>query len=75
MKWGWWTEIFHKEQYNFKPEDVVILTDDAEDPRLQPTRENMLNAMRWLVYEAQPHDSLFFHCTFCEALSCDALCV
>ncbi|KAH8925350.1 peptidase C14 [Atractiella rhizophila] len=27
----------------------------------QPTKENMINAMRWLVSNAQPNDSLFFH--------------
>ncbi|KAG6328631.1 hypothetical protein ID866_10458 [Astraeus odoratus] len=26
-----------------------------------PTRRNILDAMRWLVRDAQPHDSLFFH--------------
>lgn len=29
--------------------------------RQQPTRQNILEAMRWLVAGAQPNDSLFFH--------------
>jgi hypothetical protein len=28
---------------------------------LQPTRRNILNALGWLVSDAQPGDSLFFH--------------
>ncbi|EGO24172.1 hypothetical protein SERLADRAFT_388948 [Serpula lacrymans var. lacrymans S7.9] len=40
---------------------MVMLTDDARDPRQMPTRDNMLKAMEWLVRGAQPHDSLFFH--------------
>lgn len=26
-----------------------------------PTRHNVVESMRWLVYGAQPNDSLFFH--------------
>ncbi|KAJ3519020.1 hypothetical protein NM688_g9362 [Phlebia brevispora] len=48
--------------HNYKSHDVVMLTDDATDPRLLPTRQNILNAMHWLVHNAHPHDSLFFHC-------------
>ncbi|KAF9567401.1 hypothetical protein CPC08DRAFT_814269 [Agrocybe pediades] len=47
--------------YGYKQEDMVILTDDATDPRKMPTRENMLQAMQWLVRGAQPNDALFFH--------------
>ena len=46
----------------YKDEDMVILTDDSPDPRKQPTRVNVLDAMHWLVRGARPHDSLFFHC-------------
>jgi hypothetical protein len=48
--------------HHFKKTDIVLLTDDVENPRAHPTRKNMLGAMRWLVQEAQPDDSLFFHC-------------
>ena len=40
---------------------MVILTDDQQDPRSVPTKENIIRAMQWLVSEAQPNDSLFFH--------------
>ena len=48
----------------YKDEDMVILTDDSPDPRKQPTRANVLDAMHWLVRGARPHDSLFFHCAW-----------
>jgi len=47
--------------YNYHPNDIVYLTDDERDARSQPTRKNILNAMRWLVKGAQKHDALFFH--------------
>lgn len=68
--------------FGYKQEDVVMLTDDARNPRQIPTRDNIvsgpsfhvyfvlfmfsikLQAMQWLVGNAQPHDSLFFHCKF-----------
>lgn len=46
---------------NFRSEDIVLLTDDSSDPRQIPTRQNMLDAMRWLVRSARTDDSLFFH--------------
>jgi len=42
-------------------EDIVLLRDDAQDPKEMPTRENMLRAMQWLVSDVRPDDSLFFH--------------
>jgi len=52
------------EQYRFAHSNIVLLTDaDANpDPRSKPTRENLLNAMRWLVEDAHPDDALFVHC-------------
>ena len=41
--------------------DMVILTDDMNNPMQVPTRANMLRAMEWLVRGAAPGDSLFFH--------------
>ncbi|KAJ3269590.1 Ca(2+)-dependent cysteine protease [Terramyces sp. JEL0728] len=41
--------------------DMVILTDDNPNPMFRPTRQNMLNAMNWLVSENVPGNSLFFH--------------
>jgi len=40
---------------------MVILTDDQQNPMSQPTKQNILRAMHWLVKDAHPNDSLFFH--------------
>ncbi|ODV97834.1 hypothetical protein PACTADRAFT_185870 [Pachysolen tannophilus NRRL Y-2460] len=47
--------------YGYKIEDMVILTDDQRNPISIPTRANIIRAMHWLVNGAQPNDSLFFH--------------
>lgn len=40
---------------------MVILTDDQASPVARPSKANMIRAMQWLVRDAQPNDSLFFH--------------
>ena len=40
---------------------MVTLTDDQQNPMSQPTKANILRAMHWLVKDARPNDSLFFH--------------
>ncbi|KXN72137.1 hypothetical protein CONCODRAFT_5060 [Conidiobolus coronatus NRRL 28638] len=52
---------FLMKHYGFRLDDMVILTDDQQDPKFIPTRQNMINAMHWLVGGAQPNDSFFFH--------------
>ncbi|KAK0210308.1 caspase domain-containing protein [Desarmillaria ectypa] len=47
--------------FGYREEDIIMLTDDSQHHRQIPTRDNVLHAMRWLVNEAQPNDSLFFH--------------
>jgi hypothetical protein len=49
------------ERHGYKREDMVQLTDDQSNPVMQPTRDNILRAMGWLVKDAQPNDSLFLH--------------
>ncbi|KAL1303287.1 hypothetical protein AAFC00_006693 [Neodothiora populina] len=49
------------EYFGYKREDMVILTDDQQNPMSQPTKANILRAMHWLVKDAHPNDSLFFH--------------
>ncbi|PFH60230.1 hypothetical protein XA68_11295 [Ophiocordyceps unilateralis] len=49
------------QNYGYKREDMVILTDDQQNPVQQPTKANMIRAMQWLVKDAQPNDSLFLH--------------
>ncbi|RCI03735.1 Ca(2+)-dependent cysteine protease [Rhizopus stolonifer] len=43
--------------YNFDEADMVILTDEQEESKFKPTRENILAAMQWLVHDAEPNDS------------------
>ncbi len=49
------------EHFGYKREDMVILTDDQQNPMSQPTKQNIFRAMHWLVKDAQSNDSLFFH--------------
>ncbi|KAG6909070.1 Ca(2+)-dependent cysteine protease [Tephrocybe rancida] len=48
-------------QFGYRNEDIVTLTDDLPNPRQKPTRQNIIEAMQWLVRGAAPNDSLFFH--------------
>lgn len=48
-------------QFGYAREDMVLLTDDQQNPMSQPTKANILRAMHWLVKDARPNDSLFFH--------------
>ncbi|KAF9583008.1 Ca(2+)-dependent cysteine protease [Lunasporangiospora selenospora] len=52
---------FVTKNFGFREEDTIALTDDQEDPSRTPTRANILSAMQWLVRDAQPNDSFFFH--------------
>lgn len=49
------------QNFGYAREDMVILTDDQQNPMSIPTKQNILRAMHWLVKEARPNDSLFFH--------------
>jgi metacaspase-1 len=49
------------QNFGYAREDMVILTDDQQNPMSQPTKANILRAMHWLVKDAQQNDSLFFH--------------
>ena len=49
------------QNFGYAREDMVILTDDQQNPMSQPTKQNILRAMHWLVKDAKPNDSLFFH--------------
>lgn len=48
-------------RFGFKAEDIVMLLDDATHHRQLPTRANIIQAMQWLVRDARPNDSLWFH--------------
>lgn len=49
------------EHFGYKREDMVILTDDQRHQMSLPSKQNILRAMHWLVKDARPNDSLFFH--------------
>ncbi|KAJ3162391.1 Ca(2+)-dependent cysteine protease [Geranomyces michiganensis] len=46
---------------NYPFTEILILTDDLQDPSRKPTRANMLNAFAWLVNGAAPGDAFFMH--------------
>ncbi|KAF7974172.1 hypothetical protein HWV62_13301 [Athelia sp. TMB] len=52
---------FMMNRYGYKQDNIVLLTDDSEHPRQQPTKKNIIDGMRWLVRGAKADDSLFFH--------------
>ncbi|KAG2184262.1 hypothetical protein INT44_009277 [Umbelopsis vinacea] len=47
--------------YGFRQEDMVVLTDDQRDPKFVPTKQNIISGMQWLVHDARPNDSFFYH--------------
>ncbi|KAG8529069.1 uncharacterized protein KY384_005704 [Bacidia gigantensis] len=47
--------------FGYAREDMVLLTDDQQAPMSQPTKANIIRGMHWLVKDARPNDSLFFH--------------
>jgi len=49
------------QNFGYAREDMVILTDDQQNEMSKPTKRNILRAMHWLVKDARPNDSLFFH--------------
>ncbi|KDN35890.1 hypothetical protein RSAG8_11252, partial [Rhizoctonia solani AG-8 WAC10335] len=52
---------FLTHQLGFQMQSIIKLTDDTTDPDRLPTRANIISAMNWLVKDAKPGDSLFFH--------------
>eukprot|EP01111_Echinosteliopsis_oligospora_P007249 TRINITY_DN21_c0_g3_i1.p1 TRINITY_DN21_c0_g3~~TRINITY_DN21_c0_g3_i1.p1 ORF type:complete len:372 (-),score=111.77 TRINITY_DN21_c0_g3_i1:62-1177(-) len=47
-------------KFNFNDSNTLVLTDDQSDPLKRPTRQNIIQGMKWLVQGAQPGDSLWF---------------
>lgn len=45
--------------HGFSEDNIVKLTDDQRTQRAIPTRQNILDAIQWLVKDARPNDSLF----------------
>ena len=48
-------------QYGYQSTDVVMLRDVSEDPALQPTRENMLQALRDIVAVSGSCSEIWIH--------------
>lgn len=48
-------------RFKFPEDSIVTLTEDEEDSKRIPTRQNMLRWMRWLVEDCRAGDSLVFH--------------
>jgi peroxiredoxin len=44
-------------EQGFKDENIHVLTDDPVGSHGLPTRENMLNHLKWLIHDAQRNDS------------------
>jgi hypothetical protein len=47
--------------YGFRYQDTIMLTDDQIYEDKRPTATNIRYWMKWLVKDAEPQDSLFFH--------------
>ncbi|KAF9935193.1 Ca(2+)-dependent cysteine protease [Linnemannia zychae] len=47
--------------YGFRYQDTIMLTDDQIYEDKRPTAANIRYWMKWLVKDAEPQDSLFFH--------------
>ncbi|CAN4107968.1 unnamed protein product [Withania somnifera] len=52
---------FLVEKLGFPNASVIVLTEDEKDPYKYPTKANIRSALRWLVHDCQPGDSLVFH--------------
>ena len=49
------------DRFHYDRRNMVLLTDDQRDVNFQPTKTNIINAIKWLVGGAQQGDFLFFH--------------
>ncbi|KAI8599934.1 peptidase C14 [Dissophora ornata] len=47
--------------FGFRYQDTIMLTDDQIYEDKRPTGANIRYWMKWLIKDAEPHDSLFFH--------------
>lgn len=52
-------------RFGFSPSNIVVLRDDevSRGRDFVPYRDVILRACSWLVADAKPGDSLFFHCS------------
>ncbi|KAJ2918783.1 hypothetical protein MD484_g1598, partial [Candolleomyces efflorescens] len=52
---------FVTENWGYADAEIKILLDDDENEETQPTRENIIAALNWLVEGASQNDALFLH--------------
>ena len=45
------------ENYGFKESDTKLLTDDPDQKDIEPTAQNIKEAIKWLVSDQQANDS------------------
>lgn len=53
-------ERFLINQFKFPREEILVLTEDGDDPDSAPTKKNIENGLSWLVDDCQDGDSLVF---------------
>ena len=51
---------FLRGDYGFKRDNLIILSYIEKDDTYQPTKENILKGMAWLLEGARTNDCLFF---------------
>mmetsp|Transcript_38031 Transcript_38031/g.80112 ORF Transcript_38031/g.80112 Transcript_38031/m.80112 type:complete len:347 (-) Transcript_38031:287-1327(-) len=61
---GCWNDVLNMKKYimdvhGFEEDDIVILMDDGE--HIEPTAENIINAYKTVVAEAEEGDAIFLH--------------
>lgn len=47
--------------YRYDPRNILMLRDDARDPRFLPTKDNIYKGISWLVSNLRPDSKLVFH--------------
>ncbi|KAG0315523.1 Ca(2+)-dependent cysteine protease [Dissophora globulifera] len=47
--------------YGFEEKHIRVMTDDQHGTKWMPTRENILEQLRWLIHDAEKNDSYFLH--------------
>ncbi|XP_021658279.2 metacaspase-1-like [Hevea brasiliensis] len=48
------------ESFGFKPQNILVLTEDETEPNLTPTKKNIEISLQWLVKDCRRGDSLVF---------------
>ncbi|XP_068641153.1 metacaspase-1-like [Aristolochia californica] len=53
--------VLLRNKFGFPDDCILVLSEDEKNPDRTPTKQNIRNAMRWLVLGCLPGDSLVFH--------------